>query len=497
VPETMSDIAIRDLVDVRLLPDAALLDGQWIQADNGDRFDIDNPATGSVIARVPALGVSESRRAVDAAHAAQPAWARLTANERARVLRRWADLIVAHKDHLARILTCEQGKPLAEATGEVGAAAAFFEWYGEEAKRVYGETVPSPDPAKRIVVLKEPIGVCVAITPWNFPAAMVARKVAPALAAGCTVVLKPAEQTPLTALAMSVLGVEAGLPRGVLNVLTVDSRSVGAVGLELTTSPKVGKLTFTGSTAVGKQLMAQCASTVKALSLELGGNAPFIVFDDADVDAAVQGAISAKFRNAGQICVAANRFLVAAQVYDEFSAKLASAAESMVPGPGWEPGSQVGPLIDNAAVAKVREHVEDALQRGATIVAGGETTDAAGRFFKPTVLANVSPDSLMSRDETFGPIAGLTRFTTEAQAITMANDTEYGLAAYFYTAGLARTWRIAEALKFGVVGINTGMVATEVAPFGGFKESGIGREGSRHGIEEFLEVKYLSVGGIE
>ena len=496
MPETLSDMAIRELVDVRLLPDAALLDGRWIQADNDDRFDVDNPATGSVIAHVPALGVNECRRAIDAAHAAQPAWARLTAGKRARVLRRWAELIVAHKDHLARILTYEQGKPLAEATGEVGAAAAFFEWYGEEAKRVYGETIPSPDPSKRIVVLKEPIGVCVGITPWNFPAAMVARKIAPALAAGCTFVLKPADQTPLTALAMAVLGVEAGVPPGVLNVLTVAPREVDAVGLELTTNPKVGKLTFTGSTAVGKQLMAQCASTVKGVSLELGGNAPFIVFDDADVDAAVRGAISSKFRNAGQICVAANRFLVATEVYDEFAGKLAAAAESMVPGPGWEPGSQVGPLIDNAAVAKVRGHVEDALRHGATIVAGGGTT-ADGRFFEPTVLDNVSPDSLMSRDETFGPVAGLTRFTTEAEAITMANDTEYGLAAYFYTAGLARTWRIAEALKFGVVGINTGMVATEVAPFGGFKESGIGREGSRHGIEEFLEIKYLSVGGIE
>ena len=497
MPDTISDIAIRDQVDARLRPDAALIDGRWVQADDEDRFGVDNPANGSVIAHVPALGVSEARRAIDAAHAAQPAWARRTAKERATVLRTWAELIVEHKDHLARILTSEQGKPLAEAAGEVVAAAAFFDWYGEEAKRVYGETIPSPDRSKRIMVLKEPIGVCVGITPWNFPAAMVARKVAPALAAGCTFVLKPAEQTPLTALAMAVLGVEAGVPPGVLNVLTVESRSVVAVGQELTTNPKVQKLTFTGSTAVGKQLMAQCASTVKKLSLELGGNAPFIVFDDADVDAAVQGAISSKFRNAGQICVAANRFLVATEVYDEFCTKLAAAAERMVPGPGSEPGSHLGPLIDDAAVAKVREHVQDAVQHGATIVTGGTTTESDGRFFRPTVLGNVSPDSLMSQSETFGPVAGLTRFSTESEAIAMANDTEYGLAAYFYTAGLSRTWRIAEALKFGVVGINTGMVATEVAPFGGFKESGIGREGSTQGIEEFLEVKYLSVGGIE
>jgi succinate-semialdehyde dehydrogenase/glutarate-semialdehyde dehydrogenase len=496
VTELLNDLPLHGLVDARLLPDAALVDGRWIYADDDGVFDVDDPATGSVISRIPNLGVGETRRAIDAAHAAQPAWAGRTAADRARILRRWSELLLEHQDDLAQILTAEQGKPLADAAGEVRGAAAFFEWYGEEAKRVNGETIPSPDPSKRIVVLKEPIGVCAGITPWNFPAAMVARKVAPALAAGCTFVLKPAEQTPLTALAMAVLGVEAGVPAGVLNVVTVDSSSVAAVGLELTTNPLVRKLTFTGSTVIGKRLMEQCASTVKKLSLELGGNAPFIVFDDADVDAAVQGAISSKFRNAGQICVAANRFLVATEVYDEFASKLAAAAQAMVPGPGTEPDSNLGPLIDRDAVAKVREHIEDALHHGATIVTGGETTVAGERFFQPTVLRNLSPASLMSREETFGPVAGLTPFTTEADAIRMANDTQFGLAAYFYTEGLARTWRVANALEFGVVGINTGLVATEVAPFGGFKESGIGREGSHQGIEEFLEVKYLAMGGM-
>jgi succinate-semialdehyde dehydrogenase/glutarate-semialdehyde dehydrogenase len=496
VPELLDEQTLRGRVSARLLPDAALIDGRWIQADNGARFDIDDPASGSVISRIPALGVAETRRAIDAAQAAQPGWARRTAADRARVLRRWSELLLEHRDDLARILTAEQGKPLADAVGEVRGAAAFFEWYGEEAKRVNGETIQSPDPTKRIVVLKEPIGVCAGITPWNFPAAMVARKVAPALAAGCTFVLKPAEQTPLTALAMAVLGVEAGVPAGVFNVVTVDSSSVATVGLELTTNPVVRKVTFTGSTAIGKRLMEQCSSTVKKLSLELGGNAPFIVFHDADVDAAVQGAVSSKFRNAGQICVAANRFLVATEIYEEFATKLALAAQAMVPGPGSESESHLGPLIDRDAVAKVREHIEDALHQGAMIMTGGQTTAAGERFFQPTVLRDLSPESLMSHEETFGPVAGLTRFTTEADAIRMANDTQYGLAAYFYTTDLARTWRVANALEFGVVGINTGLVATEVAPFGGFKESGVGREGSHQGIEEFLEVKYLAMGGM-
>jgi succinate-semialdehyde dehydrogenase/glutarate-semialdehyde dehydrogenase len=422
-----------------------------------------------------------------------PAWRRRTAKERAAVLRRWFDLIVANQEDLATLMTAEQGKPLAESRGEIAYAAAFIEWFGEEAKRVYGDTIPGYTADKRILVLKEPIGVVAAITPWNFPAAMITRKVGPALAAGCTVVLKPATATPFSALALAALGEEAGLPPGAFNVVTGAS---GPIGQELTTNPTVRKLTFTGSTEIGKLLMAQCAGTVKKVSLELGGNAPFIVFDDADLDAAVQGAIASKYRNTGQTCVCTNRFLVQAGVYDAFARKLAEAVNALKVGNGLQAEVQQGPLIDEAAVKKVEEHIADAVARGAKVVAGGARHALGGTFFQPTVLTGASRDMALAREETFGPVAPLFRFETEAEAIALANATEFGLAAYLYTRDLARTWRVAEAIESGMVGVNTGLISTEVAPFGGVKASGMGREGSRYGIEDFLVVKYVCIGGI-
>jgi len=437
---------------------------------------------------VPNCGATETRRAIAAADAALPAWRTLTAKQRSQLLQRWFVLINANADDLAQLITAEGGKPLGEAKGEVAYGASFVEWFAEEGKRTYGETIPATVADKRLVVIKQAIGVCAAITPWNFPLAMITRKVAPALAAGCTVVVKPAEQTPLTALALAVLAEEAGFPAGVFNVLTGDPVAIGG---ELTANPTVRKLSFTGSTEVGRLLMAQCAPTIKKLSLELGGNAPFIVFDDTDVDAAVNGALIAKYRNTGQTCVCANRILVQAGVYEEFARKLAARADELKVGAGVEDGVAQGPLIDDAALAKVEAHVADALAKGARVLCGGARHARGGNFYQPTVLADVTPAMRVAREETFGPVAPLFRFTTEAEAVAMANDTEFGLAAYFYSRDVARCWRVGEALEYGMVGVNTGLISNEVAPFGGIKQSGLGREGSKYGIEDFLEIKYL------
>jgi succinate-semialdehyde dehydrogenase/glutarate-semialdehyde dehydrogenase len=481
------------LSDPRLFREACYVDGAWIAARSGATIPVDNPASGVVIGTVPRLTGIETRDAIAAAARAFPAWRRTTAKERAAVLRRWFDLLMANQEDLARLMTIEQGKPLAESRAEVAYGAGFLEWFGEEAKRVYGDTIPGHQRDKRIVVLKEPIGVAACITPWNFPIAMITRKAGPAIAAGCTIVLKPASQTPFSALALAELGERAGLPKGVFNVVTGSATDIGA---ELTSNPTVRKLSFTGSTAVGKALMAQCAGTVKKLSLELGGNAPFIVFDDADLDAAVVGAIASKYRNSGQTCVCANRFLVQDRVYDAFAAKLVKAVEQLKPAPGLDAGSTQGPLIDDRAVEKVEEHITDALAKGAAVATGGHRHSLGGRFFEPTVLTGARADMLLAREETFGPVAPLFRFATDEDAIRLANDTEFGLAAYFYGRDIARVWRVAEALEYGIVGINTGLISTEVAPFGGVKESGLGREGSKYGIEEFLEIKYLCLGGI-
>jgi succinate-semialdehyde dehydrogenase/glutarate-semialdehyde dehydrogenase len=482
------------LSDARLFREACYVDGQWTQSGSGATFNVDNPATGEVLGKVPSLSAVETRNAIDAAHRAFSAWAKKTAKERAQALRRWFDLMVANQDDLARLMTLEQGKPLAESKGEVAYAAAFLEWFGEEAKRVYGDTIPGHQTDKRIVILKQPIGVVACITPWNFPLAMITRKAGPAIAAGCTVVLKPAEQTPFSALALAELAERAGIPAGVLNIVTGDPKEIGP---ELTSNPKVRKLSFTGSTEVGKLLMAQCAGTIKKLSLELGGNAPFLVFDDADLDAAVEGALASKYRNTGQTCVCANRFLVQDSVYDAFAAKLAAAVTAQLkPASGLEPGATQGPLIDDAAVEKVESHIRDAQSKGAKVLLGGKRHALGGRFFEPTILTGVTTQMLLTREETFGPVAPLFRFKTEAEAIALANDTEFGLAAYFYGRDIARVWRVAEALETGIVGINTGIISTEVAPFGGVKESGLGREGSKYGLEEFLEIKYLCFGGI-
>jgi succinate-semialdehyde dehydrogenase / glutarate-semialdehyde dehydrogenase len=470
-----------------------LVDAEWIDADSGATLEIRNPADGSRLGTVPKLGAAETRRAIEAAQAAWPGWRRQTAGARARILRRWFELIVANQEDLALLMTAEQGKPLAEARGEVLYAAAFVEWFAEEGKRIYGDTIPGHQPDKRIVVLKEPVGVCAAITPWNFPLAMITRKAGPALAAGCTMVLKPAGQTPYSALALAALALEAGVPPGVFNVVT---GSAGEIGGELTSNPIVRKLSFTGSTEVGIKLAAQCAPTLKKLSLELGGNAPFIVFDDADLDAAVEGAIASKYRNTGQTCVCANRLLVQDSVYDAFAAKLAAAVAGLKVGNGREEGVTQGPLIDMKAVEKVEEHIADALAAGARLVLGGRRHALGGSFFEPTVLADVTPAMKIAREETFGPVAPLFRFGDEAEAIRMANDTEFGLAAYFYAGGMNRVWRVAEALEYGIVGINTGIISTEVAPFGGVKFSGQGREGSKYGIEDYLEIKYLCMGGV-
>ncbi|MBT0963082.1 NADP-dependent succinate-semialdehyde dehydrogenase [Denitromonas iodatirespirans] len=482
------------LKDPGLLRQQAYIDGAWVDADSGETLPVTNPATGETLGSVPRMGADETRRAIAAADAAWPAWRARTAGDRAKVLRRWFDLIVANQDDLAVLMTAEQGKPLTEARGEVLYAASFIEWFAEEGKRIYGDVIPGHQPDKRIVVTKEPIGVCAAITPWNFPAAMITRKAGPALAAGCTMVLKPASQTPFSALALAVLAERAGVPKGVFSVVT---GSATAIGGELTANPTVRKLTFTGSTEIGIKLAAQCAPTIKKLSLELGGNAPFIVFDDADLDAAVQGAMASKYRNTGQTCVCANRLLVQDGVYDAFAEKLAAAVAGLKVGNGLDDGTSQGPLIDMNAVEKVEEHINDAVSKGARIVAGGKRHALGRTFFEPTILADVTPAMAVAREETFGPVAPLFRFKDEAEAIAMANDTEFGLAAYFYAEGMNRVWRVSGALEYGIVGINTGIISTEVAPFGGMKSSGLGREGSKYGIEDYLEIKYLCMGGVQ
>ena len=479
------------LSDPRLFRQACYIDGMWVSARSGATIPVDNPATGEIIGTVPKLGAAETRAAIETADCAFHLWKKKTGKERAAVLRKWYDLMVANTEDLARLMTIEQGKPLAEAKGEVAYAATFLEWFGEEAKRVYGDTIPGHQADKRIVVIKQPIGVAACITPWNFPLAMITRKAGPAIAAGCTVVLKPASQTPFSALALAELAERASVPKGVFNVVTGSASEIGG---EMTANPIVRKLSFTGSTEVGKQLMRQSASTVKKLSLELGGNAPFIVFADADLDAAVEGTMASKYRNTGQTCVCVNRIYVQDTVYDAYAAKLAAAVMKLNPANGLEPDATQGPLIDDKAVAKVKEHIDDALKRGARIVVGGHRHAKGGRFFEPTVLADVTPSMLIAREETFGPVAPLFRFKTEEDALALANDTEFGLAAYFYGRDIGRIWRVAEGLEAGMVGINTGIFSTEVAPFGGVKESGLGREGSKYGIEEFLEIKYLCFG---
>jgi succinate-semialdehyde dehydrogenase/glutarate-semialdehyde dehydrogenase len=483
----------RLITDQALFREASYIDGRWVTIGGSASIAVDDPATGEIIGSVPKFGRAETRQAIDAAGAALPLWRARTGKERAAILRQWFELIMASQEDLARLMTLEQGKPLVESRGEVAYGASFIEWFAEEAKRTYGDTIPSHARDKRIVVIKEPVGVVGCITPWNFPIAMITRKVGPALAAGCTVVAKPASQTPFSALALAVLAERAGIPKGVFNVLTGSATEVGG---ELTSNPKVRKISFTGSTAIGKLLMAQCAGTVKKISLELGGNAPFIVFDDADLDAAVDGAIVSKYRNTGQTCVCANRLLVQASIYDDFAARLSRAVDKLTVGPGFDEGVSQGPLIDEAAVEKVESHIRDAVSKGASIARGGRRLEPGGRFFAPTVLTGVTPDMDVAREETFGPVAPLFRFETEAQAIELANRTEFGLAAYFYGRDIGRVWRVAEALEYGIVGVNTGLISTEVAPFGGMKESGIGREGSKYGIDEYLEVKYLCLGGI-
>ena len=490
----MSGIATEVTLQDRLLfRQACYINGAWAEAKSGETIQVDDPATGKVIGLVPRMGTTQTREAIEAADGAFAAWRKKTAKERAVVLRRWFDLMMANQEDLALLMTLEQGKPLTESRGEVAYAASFLEWFGEEAKRVYGDTIPPHQADKRIVVIKQPVGVVACITPWNFPLAMITRKAGPALAAGCTVVLKPASQTPFSALALAELAERAGVPKGVFNVITGKASEIGA---ELASNPIVKKLSFTGSTEIGKLLMSQCSSTVKKLSLELGGNAPFIVFDDADLDAAVEGAVASKYRNTGQTCVCTNRILVQDSAHDAFAGKLAAAVKTLKPAPGCEPGATQGPLIDDIAVKKVEEHIKDATSKVATILVGGGRHFLGGRFFEPTILIGVTPKMAIAHEETFGPVAPLFRFATEADAIALANDTQFGLAAYFYGRDVARVWRVAEALEYGMVGINTALISTEIAPFGGVKESGLGREGSKYGIEEYLEIKYLCFGGI-
>ena len=479
-----------------LLLHQAYVDGRWVDADDGATFDVVDPATGQVIAAVPRMAAAQTRRAIEAAERALASWRSRLARDRARILRRWADLMLERQEELAALLTAEQGKPLAESRVEVAYAASFLEWFGEEGKRVYGDTIPTYAPDRRIVVTKEPVGVTAGITPWNFPAAMPTRKAAPALAAGCTMVLKPAEQTPLTALAVMRIGEEAGLPAGVLSVVTGDAEDAPEIGRVMTHSPLVRKLGFTGSTEVGKLLMADCAGQVKKVSLELGGNAPFIVFDDADLEAAVAGALLCKYRNSGQTCISANRILVQEGVFDEFVERFCEGARGLVVADGFTEGANIGPLIDGPALEKVKRHVADAREQGAQLLLGGKVHERGGQFFAPTVLTGISDTMLMANEETFGPVAGISRFSTEADAIRRANDTPYGLASYFYSDDMARIWRVSEALEYGILGVNTGVISTEVAPFGGVKESGIGREGSHYGIDEWLEIKYLCMGGM-
>ncbi len=491
--EAIARVAAPRLNDMSLFRQQAYVDGAWIDADSGETIDVTNPATGEVIGTVPKLGAAETRRAIEAAERAWPAWRALLAKERSAVLRRWFNLMIENQEDLAVLMTIEQGKPLAESRGEVVYGASFVEWFAEEAKRVYGDTIPQHQSDKRLVVLKQPIGVVAAITPWNFPIAMITRKCAPALAAGCPVVIKPATMTPYSAYALAELAERAGFPPGILNIVTGQA---GAIGGELTSNPAVRKLSFTGSTEVGKLLMQQCAATVKKVSLELGGNAPFLVFDDADIDAAVEGAMMSKFRNTGQTCVCANRIMVQDTVYDAFAAKLAKAVAALKVGNGLEEGVTQGPLIDQAALAKVEEHLGDATAKGAKVVIGGARHERGGTFYQPTVLTEVTTDMKVTQEETFGPLAPLFRFTSEEEGIAMANDTPFGLAAYFYARDLGRVWRVAEAIESGIVGINTGIISNEVAPFGGIKESGIGREGSKYGMDDFMEIKYLCMGGI-
>jgi succinate-semialdehyde dehydrogenase / glutarate-semialdehyde dehydrogenase len=481
------------LTDQKLLRTQCFVNGEWIEAADGRTSTVTNPASGEKIATVPVLDGKATQLAIGAAAAAFPAWAARTAKERSVILRRWYDLMMANQQDLARLMTAEQGKPLAEAAGEIAYAAGYIEWFSEEARRVYGDVIPGHNADKRILVLRQPVGVVGAITPWNFPAAMIARKAAPALAAGCTFVCKPAAQTPLSALAMAELGQRAGIPPGVLNIITGKASEIGA---ELTSSPIVRKLSFTGSTAIGKLLMTQSAATLKKLSLELGGNAPFIVFDDADLDAAVQGALASKYRNTGQTCVCTNRFLVQQGVYEDFARRLVSAVGKLRVGDGLKGPTDQGPLIDMAAVNKVEEHVADALAKGGMILTGGKRHALGGQFYEPTVITGANKSMLLAREETFGPVAPLFSFATESEAIAMANDTEFGLASYVYTRDLARSWRVSEALEYGIVGLNTGLISTEVAPFGGIKESGFGREGSKYGILDYTEMKYVCVGGI-
>ncbi|MBU1336741.1 MAG: NADP-dependent succinate-semialdehyde dehydrogenase [Alphaproteobacteria bacterium] len=484
---------VPNLKDSGLLRQAAYIGGEWIEAAGGKTIAVTNPATGEVIGQVPDLDASAARRAIEAAEAAQKDWAARTAKQRSDLLRAWFDLMIAHRDDLASILTAEQGKPLAEARGEITYGASFIEWFAEEARRINGDIIPGHQPDKRIMVLKQAIGVVAAITPWNFPNAMITRKVGPALAAGCAMVLKPASQTPFSAIALAVLADRAGLPAGLFSVVTGSARAIGG---EMTSNPLVRKLTFTGSTEVGAELYRQCAPTIKKLSLELGGNAPFIVFDDADLDAAVDGALIAKFRNNGQTCVCANRLYVQDAVYDAFAEKLAKAVSGLRTGNGFDEGVVLGPLIDDKAVAKVEEHIADALSKGGEIALGGKRHALGGTFFEPTVLTGMTADMAVAREETFGPVAPLFRFRDEADVIAQANDTEFGLASYFYARDLSRVWRVAEALEYGMVGVNTGLISTAEAPFGGIKSSGLGREGSRYGIEEFIELKYVCLGGI-
>jgi len=469
------------------------IDGKWCAAENGSTLEISNPATGEVIGTVPNLGAAETRQAIESAHQAWPNWRAKTAAERSAILEKWHDLIMQNQQDLAIIMTQEQGKSLTESSGEVAYGASFIKWFAEEGKRVYGDTIPSKNPDQRILVIKQPVGVCAAITPWNFPNAMITRKAAPALAVGCPMIVKPASQTPFSALALAYLGAQAGIPPGILNVVTGDARAIGG---EMTHNPKVRKLTFTGSTAVGKLLMKQSADTLKKVSLELGGNAPFVVFDDADIDAAVDGLMISKYRNSGQTCVCTNRTLVHSAVYDEFAEKLAKRVANLTVGDGMEANTNQGPLIDNNAVEKVEEHIQDAIDKGAQVLVGGKRHKLGKTFFEPTLLINVNTDMKVAYEETFGPVAPLFRFEDEEQAIQMANDTEFGLAAYFYTRDMGRIWRVSEALEYGMVGVNAGLISTEVAPFGGVKESGIGREGSKYGIDEYLEIKYVCMGGI-
>ncbi|ENT2836822.1 TPA: NADP-dependent succinate-semialdehyde dehydrogenase [Klebsiella michiganensis] len=479
------------LNDPTLFRQQAMINGRWRDASSKETLAVTNPANGQQLGNVPKMGAAETREAIDAAAGALPAWRALTAKERSSILRRWFELMMEHQDDLAHLMTLEQGKPLAEAKGEISYAASFIEWFAEEGKRIYGDTIPGHQADKRLLVIKQPIGVTAAITPWNFPSAMITRKAGPALAAGCTMVLKPASQTPFSALALAELANRAGIPEGVFNVVTGSASEVGG---ELTGNPLVRKLSFTGSTEIGRQLMEQCAKDIKKVSLELGGNAPFIVFDDADLDKAVKGALASKFRNAGQTCVCANRLYVQDGVYDRFTEKLQQAVSKLQIGDGLQPNVTIGPLIDEKAIAKVQEHIADALGKGARIVTGGKVHELGGNFFQPTILVDVPCDAKVAKEETFGPLAPLFRFKDEADVIAQANDTEFGLAAYFYARDLGRVFRVGEALEYGIIGINTGLISTEVAPFGGVKSSGLGREGSKYGIDDYLEIKYMCIG---